>query len=515
MKTRPAYLFCLLFLALVVIGGLYVLIQPQPDPGRKLFAKTRQILRQKRFKTDLSEFDLSSPPQMMEREAILKAAVSGNTGSAFAARQDFMEPIGIHSAIVVWRQDILKTRNGNWPNERDELTWDDLRKTLVANQPQLDAACAAILSGPISFNLDASRGYAMPLPHLEVLKNLTQELSSRLLLMLHDGDEGAAFTNLMAATRLVTTWKVEPLEISHLVLFADENMVFNATWQALQTKSWPDDQLARLQEQWESVNFLTNLPEIVAFQRACHIAAQNQNTNETAHPSIMLRDFLHDSWSDPLNLWHTFQYQLRHRAYLRWGQYEDGKEALLFYRNREIEMRKAVLAGTWLQMRQLPGVAKEITFKSKYSSRAQTIENVRRLTLIIQKRGISFLACAAEAEAERRILITALALERYLGKHGCHANSLAALVPEFLTAMPLDFMDGQPLRYRLYSDGSNRHFLLYSVGLNCIEDGGKFPTRPKNGEDWQIQLGIVRMFGSDILWPLPASAPEAVTVLQK
>ncbi len=61
----------------------------------------------------------------------------------------------------------------------------------------------------------------MPLPHLAVLKNLTQELSSRLLLMLHDGDEGAAFTNLLAATRLVTTWKVEPLEISHLVLFSD------------------------------------------------------------------------------------------------------------------------------------------------------------------------------------------------------------------------------------------------------------------------------------------------------
>ncbi len=292
-------------------------------------------------------------------------------------------------------------------------------------------------------------------------------------------------------------------------------MVFNATWQAAQTNHWPDDQLACLQKQWESVNFLTNLPEIVAFQCACRIAAQNQDANETLHPSITPRDFLHDSWSDPLNLWHQFQYQLRQRAYLRWGQYEDEKEALLFYRNREIEMRKAVLAGTWLQMRQLPGVAKDITFQSKYSSRAQTIENLRKLTLIIQKRGISFLGCAAEAEAERRILITALALERYRGKHGYYPNSLTALVPEFLTVVALDFMDGQPLRYRLYSDASSSHFLLYSVGLNCIEDGGKFPTRPKNGEDWQIQPGSVRMFGSDILWPLPASAPEAVTALQK
>ena len=41
---------------------------------------------------------------------------------------------------------------------------------------QLDAACAAILSGPIRFNLDASRGGAMLLPHLAMLKDLTQAL---------------------------------------------------------------------------------------------------------------------------------------------------------------------------------------------------------------------------------------------------------------------------------------------------------------------------------------------------
>ena len=43
------------------------------------------------------------------------------------------------------------------------------------------------------------------------------------------------------------------------------------------------------------------------------------------------------------------------------------------------------------------------------------------------------------------------------------------LTPTFLTDMPRDFMDGQPLRYRRNEDGA---FTLYSVGQNCLDDGG-------------------------------------------
>ena len=72
-------------------------------------------------------------------------------------------------------------------------------------------------------------------------------------------------------------------------------------------------------------------------------------------------------------------------------------------------------------------------------------------------------------ETQRRFTITALALKRYRLRHGKFPTELDALVPQFLSAVPMDLMSAKPLRYRLNGDGS---FTLYSVGKNGRDDGG-------------------------------------------
>ena len=88
------------------------------------------------------------------------------------------------------------------------------------------------------------------------------------------------------------------------------------------------------------------------------------------------------------------------------------------------------------------------------------------------------------------MVITAIALKRYELKHGKPPASLTVLVPEFLAAVPSDFMDGQPLRYRLNANGSST---LYSVGFDMHDDGGdSLPEAqanirnysPWDGRDW-------------------------------
>jgi hypothetical protein len=89
---------------------------------------------------------------------------------------------------------------------------------------------------------------------------------------------------------------------------------------------------------------------------------------------------------------------------------------------------------------------------------------------------------------------------------------LAALTPEFLQAPLPDFMDGQPLRYRLTDDG---HFVLYSVGQDCEDNGGKILNR----EDRLAGLQEFRSTGvapqADIVWPLPASMTDVTALRQK
>jgi hypothetical protein len=92
----------------------------------------------------------------------------------------------------------------------------------------------------------------------------------------------------------------------------------------------------------------------------------------------------------------------------------------------------------------------------------------------------------------KEMVISIIAIKRYELREGKSPSSLAALLPDFLDATPRDFMDGQPLRYRLNSDGS---FALYSVGKDGHDDGGDpMPeattttsdgdTAPWNGRDW-------------------------------
>jgi hypothetical protein len=67
-------------------------------------------------------------------------------------------------------------------------------------------------------------------------------------------------------------------------------------------------------------------------------------------------------------------------------------------------------------------------------------------------------------------------------------------VPDFLAAPPRDLMDGQPLRYRLNSDGS---FVLYSVGEDGQDEGGD-PSTAVSDKDWQNEPPWA---GRDWVWP--------------
>jgi hypothetical protein len=100
----------------------------------------------------------------------------------------------------------------------------------------------------------------------------------------------------------------------------------------------------------------------------------------------------------------------------------------------------------------------------------------------------------ADCETMRRLLVAALALERYRLRHGSYPESTAALSPELLSSWPTDFMDGQPLRYRRDVDG---RFLLYAIGLDGWDDGGlnRAPAKP-----WGP--------APDDVWPRPASPAE-------
>ncbi|MGC9942932.1 MAG: hypothetical protein ABSE48_13960 [Verrucomicrobiota bacterium] len=506
MKTR---LFILAFA--VALGALE---QAQALAGTaEEVTNTIQALREQGFKTELKDFNFSLPPEIQARANALMATAPGRNSRPFLDHPDLMTVAGNDRALVVWNQDTVKRLEPHWPDNELLMGWDEFRTNIDDQQPEIAAACAAVMSGPIAFQLDASRGNAMLLPHLSVLKHLTETLDDQLMLALHDGDRDAAWTNLLVATRLVTAWNPEPAEISQLVRFANAKLVFGATWQALQANGWPDGQLARLQQEWESASFFTNLSDDFAFKCASDLMEINHDALRAQLPSTQAAvenrpsfdDFIRQALSDPYSSWAELNNRWRREEYAKGGMYEDQIELLLFCHDREVEVRNAVKAPTWLQMRALPGVTNEPDFQLPYpGSRLQMLLNQRRMRQRFERQDSSLLGRAAEAEAERRILVTAIALERYRAAQGSYPPALDALEPVFLGAVPVDFMDGEPLRYRLADDG---HFLLYSVGLDGVDNGGKMPV-PRERPDPGWINGATTEPQSDIVWPLPASSTE-------
>jgi hypothetical protein len=84
----------------------------------------------------------------------------------------------------------------------------------------------------------------------------------------------------------------------------------------------------------------------------------------------------------------------------------------------------------------------------------------------------------------------ALAIERYRLATGKLPAALGNLVPDYLNAVPKDPFDGNHLRYKKLNPG----FVVYSIGEDLIDDGGKEkPTgKKKKGESWDVTFIIER-----------------------
>jgi hypothetical protein len=93
-----------------------------------------------------------------------------------------------------------------------------------------------------------------------------------------------------------------------------------------------------------------------------------------------------------------------------------------------------------------------------------------------------------QRDARLRLLIADLAVRLHLCEQGKLPTDLRELVPRDLPAVPVDPFSGKPVVYRVEGDD----FLVYCVGQDGKDDGGRFGTRidtnMKPGLDWGLEF---------------------------
>ena len=405
--------------------------------------------------------------------------------------------------MIGWRQPVIHDPSGNWPTN----TWNDLEAQLTGRRNDLNDFRKLIGKPTIDFEYDYSdpKLYIPALAsHLPQIKVAIQWLEASEYNNLHQDKTAEACTDVRAMLAFVKGQTDERFLISQLVRFAIAQMIASATWDVLQTTNASDEDLAQLQQDWQSLEFVAPLKNAFLFERVSELQLLNDLRQSPTNLDSEVGWTKFTSNIDNNNDERSFFQKIKDGITSHWDKFQ-----WRWFWSYTDEVR-----GVWMWRAVIDGTQMLETNRSFQSVRSDVNTNFAQLDFnsvknnsyaIISQNANSQLSAirkVAGAETVRDVVITAIALKRYELRHHHLPDTLDEMVPDLLKSVPIDYMDGQPLRYRRNADGT---FLLYSVGENGKDDGGNGSWDPNIhliGYSWQYYRAL------DWVWPQPATPEE-------
>jgi hypothetical protein len=421
-------------------------------------------------------------------------------------------------AMVGWAQpEIRSTDTTN--------SWEEVKKALERNGEALNLLVQITNSPLFDFNLQYTQRFEMLLTHLSLEKKATQKLAARAICDLHSGDVDSAVRNIHAMLALVSGTHEERTVISQLVRIAVAQIAVAATWELLQSPNLTNEQLVNLQSAWLDLDFIQSAEHALPVEREGgeHDFEKWRSSNSELKRYFDLAKQAHENFGRTFgnsdeedsadSIWDKIKTQARIFLWRYWWSYSDQLRSLKGYAVLINTMRvvgtngsfQSALAGQETELNRL-GISKlnnsfDALFSGKPDLHSMLSESIVSLGSFIRK--------VVRVEAAKQFTIAAIALKRYQLKHGSYPPDLNSLVPDFTSAVPLDPVDGQPLRYRRNANGT---FLLYSVGENGVDNDGDPSLEPgvtSSNYYWQNDHAL------DWVWPQSATEEEIQAYYKK
>jgi len=288
------------------------------------------------------------------------------------------------------------------------------------------------------------------LPVLAELKRCSQLLQLRATAELADGQNAKALADAKLFLYLANSLRSSPFLISHLVRLAIVNMALQPIWEGLAEHQWSDEQLVALDAELGKMDFLTDYESVMRGERAFAIG-EFENQRRT-RKMMMLRD------EGGLSKMVTVSLRFMPGAYFYQNELAFAQESQRWLLPL-VDTNSRIISPSAIQQAD-ESVRAELKHYSPYTVQA-------RMTFpALDKAVLKFALTQSSIDLAR----VACALERYHLAHGEYPELLDVLTPQFIAALPHDIINGQPLHYQRTADGQ---FVLYSVGWNETDDGGK------------------------------------------
>ncbi len=333
------------------------------------------------------------------------------------------------------------------------------------------------------------------MPHLAKVKRAASWFEAAALWGLRASNGVEAKKQIQNLVALSATLKDEPLVISQLVRLGVAHVGLRATWEALQSPCWTEPQLEGIQAVWQTNRHAEDMLRSLEMERA--IFAETLDLLQKGDP-VVVKEFFGSSESTEADIFD--RYVSVHVTAPFWTEIW-GEQARLHFLEQSQQMIEAGRRA--LKTKCLADWEAGCAAFRKWDNSRTAFDMLRfwpsaLLLSGVERTGLKVI----QFETAKEMTITAIALKRYALRYGRYPPDLGALAPEFLSAPPLDYMAGRPLRYKLNSD---KAFTLYSVGDDEHDDGGDASLAPGKDEYYGFWTG------RDAVWPTAATLEEIQT----
>lgn len=312
------------------------------------------------------------------------------------------------------------------------------------------------------YAIDLSKGFMTFLPHLALLKKCATLLSLEAAVAIHENRASDSVTSIITTLQLARSLDLEPTLISQLVNIAIRQITVASVQRTLNLSPLPKDELVRLQSACEASrnNRLIHVGLLGEF-------AMGQSAFQMSPAELIkIGGFRPVS---PGNTWQASGVQLAWTAYSISGL--KAADELSYLRiaeqflaaskepraQRRIDMLKIEDMITKLKQHPLKGILSGMLLPALAKAYAREMS----------------------ASASLDCAIVGLALDRYRHDNSnALPESLAVLVPKYISFVPEDPWNGKSLVYRPLTQG----FIVYSVGEDQKDDGGIEKAKYRTGD---------------------------------
>ncbi len=454
-----------MFSDLLDYGRKTNLVNGRPVPSEVVWANTNALRRFQVFHLPDSFLpkrgkDDHRPVSLAEWAVAFRTAVSNQTAQAKGEQRRGSGDLPTYPGAPAGADAATVVLAGLKPGEADMVT-----------------ICEASLRPYCRFGVHWEEGFNALLPTLAQLKGMQRFLSLRVEARLASGDAAGAYADALCALRVADLARDEPLLISQLVRIAQAAIAGQAVWHGIAAHRWSDAQLQELQKGLLAPDYLRAMGFALEGERNGCIAIMDR---WATNPRQLQQEASGLGFGDASEAPQGIALQNVGLGLMPRGWVRQNQAAMAEYHQLMIGLNRQL--ATNAPSGALGGALKQFadrTDEALIRQKTHTTPYNVFANLLAPALGKA-IAKAGRAGATARSAATGCALERHRIKHGSYPESLAALVPEFLAEVPVDPIDGQPLRYRRSADGL---FRLWSVGDDGVDNGGE---RSAKGQivDW-------------------------------